>query len=108
MSGVASDVVSRLRKAGVASTMCAAEEFASALNAMSYHFATAVLADRRQLVNRTFEAVEHMPVSRGDHLKTEGVLVSANFTLCHVGEMLPGSIQFVRNRDASQATTIRR
>ncbi len=65
------------------SAVRAAEETAATLNTVSDHSATAVLADRRQFVDCTLEAVKDVSVSGSDHLEAETVFVTTDLALCH-------------------------
>jgi hypothetical protein len=67
----------------VASAVRAAEETAATLDSMSDYSAAAVLANGRQFVDRTLEAIKDVPVSGSDHLEAETVFVTADLTLCH-------------------------
>src|SRR5690606_26227555 len=51
--------------------------------AMPYDLHTTMVADRRELVDRTLEAIEHMAVAGGDHLEGEMILVAAHLALGH-------------------------
>ena len=86
------DVVACLGKACVAGTVRTAEESAAALDAVTDHLASAVLAHGRQLMNRAFKAVEDVPVTSRDHLKAEMVIVAADFTFRHGSKTSRGSI----------------
>lgn len=66
--------------------MGAAEKVPSAFDAVADHLALTVLADGGELVDRTLEAVEDVPVAGGDHLEAELVIILANLALCHVYE----------------------
>ena len=67
--------------------MRATEEVPAAFDAVPDDLAFTVLAYGSQLVDRAFEAVEDVPVSRCDYLETEFIHVAANFTrLLHACE----------------------
>jgi hypothetical protein len=53
------------------------------LDAVADDLATAVVADRRELVDRALEAVEDVVVARGDDLKRQVVVIAAYLTLGH-------------------------
>jgi hypothetical protein len=54
--------------------------------------AAAVIADRGQLVNGTFETVESVAPARRDHLEGQIIIISANFALSHNSSLLSNSI----------------
>jgi GTP 3',8-cyclase len=68
-----------------AGAMRATEESATGFDPVSDHLATAVLADRRERVNRTLEAVEDMHRPRGVHLEAHPVVVAAYLADGHGG-----------------------
>src|SRR5215207_4005327 len=63
--------------------MSTAKEGALRFDAVADDPAPAVVADRRQLVDRAFEAVEHVAVAGRDHLEREIVVVPAHLALRH-------------------------
>jgi hypothetical protein len=97
-------VVARLGKAGVSGAVSAAEESAAAFDAVPYDLAPAVLANRRQLVNSTFKAVKHVPLSGRDDLEAQGVVVTANLTFRHVCETRLRTLAVFGNRYVAALT----
>src|SRR5215510_336331 len=79
-----SDVVFRLSDSGFARAVGAAIERVLGLDAMPDDPAAALRADRGQLLDRAFEAVEDVLPARRDHLEGQVIIVAANFTLSHV------------------------
>ena len=72
--------------AGNAGSLCAvraAEERRTGFDAVADDAAAAVIADRRELVDRALEAVEHVPLPGRDHFERQVVVVAADFTLSH-------------------------
>jgi hypothetical protein len=65
--------------------MCATVKSSLRFDAMADDFASAVLADRRELMDGAFEAVECMGVSGRDHLEGKIVVVAADFAPSHSG-----------------------
>ena len=63
--------------------MGAAEKTTANLHSMPDHPALAVLADRCNCLDRTFEAIERMPRTRGYQFKTLVVFITANFARRH-------------------------
>ena len=63
--------------------MSAAKELTADLHAVTDYFAVAVLTNRRNCLNCTFEAVERMSRPSGDQLESLVVVISANFTFRH-------------------------
>jgi hypothetical protein len=53
------------------------------LDPMPDDLAAAMIADRREFVNRAFEAVEGVTRAGGDHLKRQIVVVAANLAFSH-------------------------
>jgi hypothetical protein len=75
--------------------MSAAVEVALCLDAVSDHLDAAVLAGRRESVDRTLEAVEGARSLAGHaYLKSLVVLISTNFALSHVRLLLTEAGQF--------------
>ena len=64
--------------------MSTAEKLAANLDAMANHSALAMLANRRNRLNSTLEAVKCMPRSGGDQLESLVVFVAANFASGHL------------------------
>jgi hypothetical protein len=79
-----SGVVSRFGDSGFARATGAAIKRPVRLDAVPDDFAPAVIANRRQRMDRAFEAVENMLPARRDHLEGEIIVVTANFTLGHI------------------------
>jgi hypothetical protein len=79
-----SDVVFRLSDSGFARAIGAAIERVIGLDAMPDDPTAALRADRGQLLDRAFEAVEDVLPARRDHLESQVIIVAANFTLSHV------------------------
>jgi len=77
------NVIDRRAHPFLASTMRAAEESSVGLDPVSDDLAAAVVADWRQLVNGALEAVEDVPIARGDHLERQIVVVPAHLALRH-------------------------
>jgi hypothetical protein len=73
--------------------MRTAEQLASPFRSMSDDLAAAMLANRSKFVDRAFKAVEHVTVTSGNHLKTERVIVAADFTFRHGSKTVPGGRQ---------------
>ena len=73
-------IVDRVAHALLVRAMCAAIERAVRLDPMSDDLATAVLAHRRERMNRALEAVEGMAMSGGDDLEGQVIVVAANLT----------------------------
>src|SRR3954471_3389178 len=71
-----------------AGAMGTAEVGVVGLDPVPDHLASAVGADRRQLVDGALEAVEDMPLPRRDDLEGEVVIVPAHLAFRHAG--LPG------------------
>src|SRR5687768_16930460 len=64
-------------------TVSATVELAFVLRAVANDLAAAVLARRRQLVSRAFEAVERVSPAGHDHLEGARVIVPANVAFGH-------------------------
>jgi hypothetical protein len=62
----------------------AAKERAIGFDAVAHDLATAMLADRSQLVNGALEAVERMGVSGSNDLEREIVVVATDLTSSHM------------------------
>jgi hypothetical protein len=60
-----------------------AEECSLGLDPVPYDLAAAVLAHRSEPVNGTFEAVESMGITGGNHLEGQVIVVAADFTSSH-------------------------
>src|SRR5947207_8322799 len=69
--------------------ICAAIESTSRFDAVTDNFAAAMGAARGERVNRAFKTVEHMRAAAHPHLEAFVVLVSAHFTLSHLGSPPP-------------------
>jgi hypothetical protein len=76
-------MVFSLCNSGIASAIGAAIERILRLDAVSDDPATAVSADRRQLLDRAFEAIEDVLFARRDYLERQVIIVATNFTLGH-------------------------
>lgn len=61
----------------------AAVKRAVRLDAVTENFATAVVAHRREFMNRALETVEHVGDARRDNFKGQIIIVSAHFTFRH-------------------------
>jgi hypothetical protein len=77
------DSVFQLRFAGCARAMDAAKDLSIGLHTMPDDSAVTVRADRRQRVDRAFEAVECVMLSGYDHFKRLVILILANFACSH-------------------------
>ena len=53
------------------------------LDAVPDDFAIAMMANRRELVNRALEAIEDVPVARCDDLERQVIFVATDFALSH-------------------------
>jgi len=72
-----------LSDSGFARAVGAAIESVLGLDPVPDDPAPALSADRGQLLDRAFEAVEDMLPARRDHLEGQIIIVAANFTLGH-------------------------
>jgi len=63
--------------------MDAAEDLATLLHAVSDDPAVAVRANRRERVDRAFEAVEGVVLTGNDHFKRLVIFIFANFACSH-------------------------
>ena len=63
--------------------MSTAEKSPADLNAVPDHLAVAMLTNRRNSLDRTFEAVEGMVCAPGDYLKALVVFVATDFAFSH-------------------------
>jgi hypothetical protein len=63
--------------------MDAAEDFAALLDAMSDDPAMAVRTNRRERVDRAFEAIKGVLLASDDHLKRLVIVIFANFAFRH-------------------------
>lgn len=70
--------------------MSTAEKLAANLDAMADHFTLAMLANRRNRLNGTLEAVKCVPRSRGDQLESLIVFITADFAFRHAAPHLNG------------------
>jgi len=68
--------------------MSTAIEIAMRLHSVANDLATAMLALRRQGVNRAFETIEKMRTASGHDLKRLVIFIPANFTLVHTSFQL--------------------
>jgi len=64
-------------------TMGAAKISRVGFYAVTDNFASAIRTNRREPVNRAFKTIEDVTVSRRNYLKSQIIIVAANFTLCH-------------------------
>ena len=64
--------------------MDAAEDLSVGLHAVADHPAVAVRANRRQRVDRAFEAIEGMTLAGNDHFKRLVIFILANFACSHI------------------------
>jgi hypothetical protein len=89
-------VIDRSVGTGLVSAVGAAEIILFRLDAVSDDLAAAMGTDRSEFVDRAFETIENVPVSRRDHLERKVIIVSANLALCHFEQppisSLPGSL----------------
>lgn len=76
-------MVSSRLDSSFARAICAAVKDSVRFDSVPNDLATAVFAGRSELVNRAFEAVEHMPFAADDHFECSLIFISANFALCH-------------------------
>jgi hypothetical protein len=79
-----SDVIDRCSHAAFPRAVSTAEECALGLDPVTDDLAAAVIADRRQFVDSTFETIERMGVSSRNDLKRQVVIVAADFTSSHM------------------------
>src|SRR5262249_53986555 len=77
-------VVPRFENAGHSRAIGATVKRSFCLYAVSDDFATAMFAERRELVNRTFETVKGVTGTGGDDFEGHVIIVAANFALCHL------------------------
>jgi hypothetical protein len=68
---------------GLSSTIGATIESFVSLDAVTDDLATAVIADRREFVDRTLETVKGMTRSGSDNFEGQVIVVAAHFTFCH-------------------------
>lgn len=61
----------------------AAVEIFLRLDAVPDYPATAIGADRRELMNCAFETIENVPLARRDDFKSQIIIIAANFALSH-------------------------
>ena len=88
--------------------MGTAEEFPAALYPMSNHFAPALFADWGKLMDCALKAVEDVPVTSRYHLETELVVITANFTDCHICKTRlaqnNGGVTVIKRKDQAAST----
>ncbi len=77
-------MIYRLMHPLLACAIGAAVEGVVCFNTVADDLTTTVIAHRRQLLDRTLEAVEDVRLSRRDDLKGEMIIIAADFTLSHV------------------------
>jgi hypothetical protein len=96
-------VIASLFESRVPGAIGATEELAATLHTVSDHLASAMLANRSQLMDRAFEAVKYMPVTRCDYFEAQGIVVATNFAYCHSCETDRASaIRFFNSDDVEQ------
>ena len=78
-----SDAILQRRFAGGTRAMNAAEDLSIRFHAMPHDPAVAVWADRRQRVDRAFEAIECVMLSGYDHFERFVIFILANFACSH-------------------------
>jgi hypothetical protein len=78
-----SNVIYHRLDSSLPGTVGAAEERPLCFDAMTHDSASAMIADRSELMDGTLEAVEGMGLAGGDDLKREIVVVPANFASSH-------------------------
>ncbi len=64
--------------------MDAAEDLSIGFHAVADHPAVAVRANRRQRVDRAFEAIEGVMLPANDHFKRLVIFILANFACSHI------------------------
>jgi hypothetical protein len=64
----------------------AAEEPAATFDTVADDLALAVLANRGELMDCAFEAVEDVPLTSRDYFETQLIVISADFAFCHARE----------------------
>src|SRR5688572_33147272 len=69
-----------------------------ALDSMSDNSTSAMRANRRESVDRTFKRIEHMTIARCNYFKRQVIFVSANLTLRHRSSVRVG-IEFKKIPD---------
>jgi hypothetical protein len=72
----------------------AAKEGFFRLDSVTDNPASAICANRRKFMNRAFETIENVPVSRRNHFKCQIIIISANITLCHFSRPISFSSEF--------------
>src|SRR5262245_15619314 len=77
------DVINDALRPLTASTMCTAVKSAVRLDPVTNHLAPTMGANRCQLLNSAFKAVEHVPGSCGKDLEREVIVVAAHFAHRH-------------------------
>ena len=76
-------VVARFGKACMPSAVRTTEKLPPAFDPVADDFAAAMFAHGSKLMDRTFEAVKHVPLTRSDHFEAEFVFVTAHLACCH-------------------------
>jgi hypothetical protein len=79
-------VVASLFESRVPGAIGATEELAATFHTVSDDLASAMFANRSQLMDRAFEAVKYVPMTRCDYFEGQGIVVATNFAHCHVCE----------------------
>jgi hypothetical protein len=88
--------------------MNAAEDLSVSFHAVSDDSAVAVRADRRQRVDRAFEAIERVMLAGYDHFKRLVIFIFANFACRHtqilsrLGSFAAVSTSFQESRDRTR------
>ena len=67
----------------IASAICTAEEPLTGFHSVPYDLTSAMIADRRESMDRAFEAVECVSLVCGDNFERQVIVVAAHFTFCH-------------------------
>src|ERR1043166_4118862 len=77
-------VVLHVENAGHSRAIRATVERSLCLYAVSDDLATAMFAERREPVNRTFETVKRVTRTGGDDVEGQMIVVAAHFAFCHL------------------------
>lgn len=80
----APDVIFDAFDAGAFRAVRAAEKVFFRFDSVTDDAAAAIGANRRELVNRAFETIENVRVSRRDNFEGQVIIISANLALCHL------------------------
>jgi hypothetical protein len=95
-------VVASLFKSRVPGAIGATEELAATFYTVSDHLASAMLANRSELMDRAFEAVKYVPVPRCDNFEAQGIVIATNFAYCHACETNRASAIVFFNGDGAE------